>query len=221
MGGAVLSIVIANDHPLIRAGLSDVLAQDQRWKLVGFAKSGAEALAAIQRFKPNVAIIGSRISDPNAREIAAIVQANFPHTALCLLANEADQFALFGTEQRRAELRGRVKIVIKERSPDRLSEWLDEIAVRLIGGLRNSVLPPAIATSSGNRPGWPLTQRQAEVVTLLQIGLSNREISDRLGLSEGTVKVHLHRIFEKMGVSNRTQLAAQFMTAPLFRSEIF
>src|SRR4029077_12341230 len=138
MGGAVLSIVIANDHPLIRAGLSDVLALDRRWKLVGFAETGAEALKAIQRFKPDVAIIGSRISDPNAREIAAIVQANFPHTALCLLTNEADQNALFGTEQRRAEPRGRVKIVIKERSPDRLSEWLDEIAVRSIGGLRNS-----------------------------------------------------------------------------------
>jgi two-component system, NarL family, nitrate/nitrite response regulator NarL len=218
--GGVLSIVIANDHPLIRAGLSDMLAQDQRWKLVGFAKSGAEALKAIQRFEPDVAIIGSRISDPNAREIAAIVQTNFPHTALCLLANEADQNALFGTEQRRAELRGRVKIVIKERSPDRLSEWLDEIAVRSIGGLRNSGLP-SIATPSRNRPDRQLTQRQGQIVTLLQIGLSNREISDRLGLSEGTVKVHLHRIFEKMGVSNRTQLAAQFMTAPLFRSEIF
>src|ERR1700746_588814 len=91
MGGAVLSIVIANDHPLIRAGLSDVLAQDQRWKLVGFAETGAEAVPAIQRFKPNVASIGSQISDPNAREIAAIVRANFPHTALCFLANDADQ----------------------------------------------------------------------------------------------------------------------------------
>jgi len=208
MGGAVLSIVIANDHPLIRAGLSDVLAQDQRWKLVGFAKSGAEALAAIQRFKPNVAIIGSRISDPNAREIAAIVRASFPHTALCVLANAADQNALFFSEQRSVELGGRAKIVINERSPERLSEWLDEIAVRLIGGLRNSALPPAIATASH---GWRLTQRQAQIVTLLQIGLSNKEISVRLGLSEGTVKVHLHRIYEKMSVSNRTQLATHFI----------
>jgi DNA-binding NarL/FixJ family response regulator len=77
--------------------------------------------------------------------------------------------------------------------------------------LRNSLLPPAIATPSRNRPGSRLTLRQAQIVTLLQSGLSNREISDRLGISEGTVKVHLHRIYEKMGVSNRTQLAAEFM----------
>jgi two-component system nitrate/nitrite response regulator NarL len=218
MGGAGLSFVIAHELPLIRAGLSDMLAQ--RWQLVGSAETGAEALKAIQRFKSHVAIIGSSICNPNAREIAAIVRANFPHTALCLLANDTDQHAFFGTEQSRAGLGGAPKVVINERSPERLSEWLDEIAVRSIGGLRNSGLP-SIARPSRNRPDRQLTQRQGQIVTLLQIGLSNREISDRLGLSDGTVKVHLHRIYEEMGVSNRTQLAAQFMMAPLFRSEIF
>jgi hypothetical protein len=89
---------------------------------VGCAETGAEALKAIQRFKSGVAIIGSEISDPDAREIAAIVLANFPHTALCFLANDVDQSARFGTQQMRAERGGRVKVVINERSLERLSE---------------------------------------------------------------------------------------------------
>ena len=205
MNGGSLSIVVANDHPLIRAGLRDVLALDRRWRLVGFAKTGAETLKAIQRFKPDVAIIDIRISDPNAVEIASLVRAEFPHTKLCFLSNDADlESAMPGAKQDKA---GGGIVVINERLPERLCEWLNEIAVRSIGRSRDCTLLPSMSASS--RVVRRLTQRQAQIVAMLQIGLSNREISDRLGLSEGTVKVHLHRIYQKTGVSNRTQLAAQ------------
>jgi two-component system nitrate/nitrite response regulator NarL len=66
---------------------------------------------------------------------------------------------------------------------------------------------------TGAGPGQRLTSRQNQIVAMLKIGSSNREIAQVLGLSEGTIKVHLHRIYQRMGVSNRTQLAAQSFTA--------
>jgi len=210
MTGASISIIVANDHPLIRAGLRDLLARNRRWKLIGIAETGAQVLKAIQRFKPDVAIIGSRISDPDTREIASVVGANFPRVALCLLAHDADlKQAPSATRQRGAEQHGRVMTVIHERSPEHLCEWLDEMAGPSIGKVPGAALPSPVTTIMRNRSDRRLTDRQAQIVSMLQIGMSNKEISNRLGLSEGTVKVHLHRLYRKMGVSNRTQLAAQ------------
>jgi len=147
------------------------------------------------------------------------LKANRWQTRICFLTEDQIPRDVLAAEKDGAA------VFVNERFPEDLRDRLREIATELVS--RPSPSPNRSATI--HRPISPrtgakrhLTFRQNQIVTMLKIGSSNREIARVLGVSEGTIKVHLHRIYQRIGVSNRTQLATQSFTtekalAPLLK----
>lgn len=201
-----LSLIVADDHPLMRAGIKEVLSADRLYDLAAIAVTGAECVELIARLRPDVAIIDINISHPGAAGILREVKLNHWQTRVCFLTEDQVPRKLRGAEADGSAL------FVDARAPEDLRNRLREIAVDLLGKGARAARGPV--TSRETRPartgsGQRLTQRQHQIVAMLKIGSSNREIAHVLGLSEGTVKVHLHRLYQKAGVSNRTQLAAK------------
>jgi two-component system nitrate/nitrite response regulator NarL len=199
-----LSLIIADDHPLMRAGIKEVLSADRLYNLTAVAQTGAECLELIQRLRPDVALIDIDISHPGAARILRELKVNCWQTRICFLTEGQIPAGVLEAGKNRdvAFVNGRL--------PEDLRDKLREIATDLTSQARaaNGVGTIQRPISARTNPKRPLTFRQNQIVTMLKIGSSNREIARVLGLSEGTVKVHLHRIFQRIGVANRTQLAA-------------
>jgi two-component system response regulator DegU len=202
---SALSIIVADDHPLIRAGLREVLSADPLCNLAGFARSGSECLELIRRLHPDVALIGANISLPDGSQILRELRADRSKTQVCFLTGQQIPQHLVGAAK------DGVAFFINARHPAHLRTRLHDIA-RSLTGHGNSFaanlsarLPIAAKTDFSKR----LTRRQNQIVAMLKLGSTNRQIGHVLGLSEGAVKGHLYRIYRTMGVSNRTQLTVQ------------
>ena len=197
-----LSLIIADDHPLMRAGIKGVLSADPLYNLTAIAQTGAECLEIIQRLRPDVALIDVKISKPGAAHILRVLKAKRWQTRVCFLTGHRIAPKLLEAGKQLGA------IFVNERLPEDLRDSLREIATHLTH--KSSLNDPASSRESKSISSKrPLTSRQNQIVSMLKIGSSNREIARVLGVSEGTVKVHLHRIFQRIGVTNRTQLAAR------------
>jgi two-component system nitrate/nitrite response regulator NarL len=189
----------------MRAGIKGVLSADRLYNLAAVAQTGAECLEIITRLRPDVALIDANISQPGAVQILCDSKANGWQTRFCFLTEDQIAPDLLDAGKDAGA------VFVSKRSPEDLRDGLRKIATRIISqdaGPRVSAAAPTGAGFSRR-----LTSRQNQIVAMLKIGSSNKEIAHILGLSEGTIKVHLHRIYQRMGVSNRTQLAAQSFTA--------
>jgi two-component system, NarL family, nitrate/nitrite response regulator NarL len=205
-----LSLIIADDHPLMRAGIKDVLSADRLFNLTAIAQTGAECLELIQRLRPDLALIDVNISEPGAVHILRALKVNHWQTRICFLTEDQIPPDVLEAGKDGAA------VFVNERFPEDLRDKLREIATELVSRSsptmnRSPTIHASIAPRSDAKRH--LTFRQNQIVTMLKIGSSNREIARVLGVSEGTIKVHLHRIYQRIGVSNRTQLAAQSFTA--------
>jgi two-component system nitrate/nitrite response regulator NarL len=189
----------------MRAGINEILAADRIYRLLAVAETGAECLDAIQRFQPDLALIDLKISQPGAKHILRELRAKGSQTRICFLADgKIPPRLLEGAKQAAA-------VFANKRSPDDLRNRLLEIASELSSKTPATTSHPAAVRESApaQKSERLLTNRQKQIVTMLKLGASNRDIARALGVVEGTVKVHLHRIFQRLGVANRTQLAAQ------------
>jgi two-component system, NarL family, nitrate/nitrite response regulator NarL len=197
-----LSLVVADDHPLMRAGIKEILSADPLYDLMASAETGPECIELIQRLRPHVAIIDINISDPGPVGILREAKLNRWQTRICFLAGDVIPPEVLEIGKDGAA------IFVNDRFPEDLRDRLREVAISLIGNssptaFRRATLVPARSSERN------LTFRQSQIVTMLKLGSSNREIARVLGVSEGTIKVHLHRLFQRIGVTNRTQLAVQ------------
>ena len=186
----------------MRAGIREVLSADRLYGLTAIAETGAECVKLMQGLQPHVAIIDVNISHPGAADILREAKRKRWKTRICLLTG--DQIPLDVLE---AGKDGTAAFV-NARCPAELRNELREIAIDLRS--KNTIPAPDSAKVHKASLGAPgLTLRQKQIVGMLRIGSSNREIAQVLGLAEGTVKVHLHRIYQRVSVSNRTELAAK------------
>jgi DNA-binding NarL/FixJ family response regulator len=194
-----LSLIIADDHPLMRAGIKEVLSADRLYHQTAIAQTGAECLELIHRLRPNVALIDINISEPGTAHILRELKINRWQTRICFLTEDQIPPDVLEAGKDAAA------VFVNERFLEDFRDRLRETATDLI----STIATPAIrgASLAGDRFRQRLTLRQNQIVAMLKIGSSNKEIAHVLGLSEGTIKVHLHRIY-RIGVSNRTQLAA-------------
>jgi two-component system nitrate/nitrite response regulator NarL len=209
MSKSRLSLVIADDHPLMRAGIKDVLSADRLYNVTAVAQTGAECLEIIMRLRPDVALIDANISLPGATRILHESNANGWQTRFCFLTGDQIPPDLLEAAKDAAA------VFVNERLPEDLRDRLRDIAVDLKSKNARAAdrLRGRAAARVNSDFGSRLTSRQSQIVAMLKIGSSNKKIADVLGLSEGTIKVHLHRIYRKIGVSNRTQLAARSFAA--------
>lgn len=201
----MIRLLIADDHPVILSGL-EAIFRGTNYEIVATAPDGATVLGLLESARPDILILDERMPPPSGvdllRELRAVGDAR---PVVLLTADLEDKKLLEAIEL------GVEGIVLKESAQSRMISCLDEVAR---GGrwLEPALIQQALdlklrESASPDRGFATLSRREAAIVDLVAQGLRNREIAAQLGLTEGTVKVYLHRIYEKLEVTNRTELA--------------
>lgn len=201
MEQGVIKILIVEDHALVREAMAQRLARLGESVECIEAKGADEALARLEASSDwDLAVIDLMLPDMNGFSLLAVLAKRFPDVPAIVVSAMDDESSV-----RRAIKGGASGFVSKSSSGDQL---LQAVRVVLDGGVHTPETP---AASNGRRGGAPVSERfgltaaQTRVLELLAQGKTNREIADLLGLSEGTVKVHMSAIFRALGVSNRAQ----------------
>lgn len=197
-------ILIADDHPIIVSGLAAVLA-DSDYEVVGAVANGLALADEIERTRPDLLLLDVSMPGCGGVEALRALRARGDPRPVVLLTAGLEDRELIEAVQLGVD-----GIVLKEGAHNFLIPCLD--AVRDGGRwIEQSLLQRALdLTISGAVPAdpfHPLTGRERAIAALAAEGLRNRDIAGRLELNEGTVKVYLHRIYRKLGVATRTELA--------------
>lgn len=192
-----ISVVIVDDHPVVRAGLRDMLSGEPDILVVGEAGDGAEALREIESLRPAVVLMDLRMPGMDGVEAIAKISTSFPRTRVLVLTTyDSDADILRAIEA------GATGYLLKD-TPR--AELYDAVRATAKG---RSVLAPVVTTRLMKRMREPatekLSERETEVLASVAKGLSNREIARGLHISEATVKTHLIHVFVKLGVKDRT-----------------
>lgn len=196
----MMRVLLADDHPMIAAAL-DVLLRGSDYELVGRARSGADAIAQVQRLKPQMLLLDVNMPDGSGLDVLRQLRGIRRAPVVILLTAGMDD-----TQLLTADRLGPEGMVLKTSDPGLLLECMDQVRK----GER--WVDPEIAERTRQAKDRAsrapsLTPRERELIELVRQGLRNRDIAAQLGVTEGTVKVYLHAIFDKLGVDNRTELA--------------
>ncbi len=208
-----ITIIIVDDHPLFRQGVSDALSLEQGFKVIALANNGREGLDLIRDWSPSVAIVDVNLPEMNGQQLTRqVVVEKIPTKVLLLTAYDDKE------QQVHAISVGAAAYCTKDIQPEELIKIIENVldGKYVVNGQvlnveeRNRWLEREITGSLGSYsdPGEPfqsLSTREMEVLTELTKGLSNKEIAVRLNISHQTVKNHVTAIFRKLGVEDRTQ----------------
>ena len=200
-----IRVLVADDHPVVRAGLSAVIAEQSDLELVAEAENGANAVALFRDHRPDVALMDLRMPVMDGVEAIRAITTEFPDARiLALTTYEGD------ADIRRALEAGASGYLLKDML---LTEVLT--AVRAVHrGER--VIPIAVAARLAEFPERSeLTDREAEVLLLVARGLSNKEVARAIGRTDETVKIHLKNTFAKLAVADRTEAVTVALTRGL------
>ena len=201
-----VSIVLADDHPIVLGGLVTLLKQDKALHLVATCANGQEALDAIRTLRPDLALLDFNMPRLNGLQVLEALIAEKLPTRVCFLAASLSDKEIVAVADK-----GAFGIVLKESAPDTLITALHAIAAGqkwLSGALVNGASTRLRELQAEiSRVSDALSPREIEIMLRVAEGLSNKEVGRQLKISEGTVKMHLHSIYQKINVSNRTSLA--------------
>jgi DNA-binding NarL/FixJ family response regulator len=196
----VIGVVLVDDHPLVRAGLSTLIDAADDMTVVGEAANGAEAVRVCSSVEADVVLMD--LSMPVLDGVAA--------TRQLLVDNPAARVVVLSSFSDRARVRdaisaGAVGYVLKDAGPDEV------IAAVRSAAAGHAPLDPRVAgallPSATPDPGAALSEREIEVLRLASKGLANKQIARSLGIAERTVTVHLGNVFRRIGVNDRTSAA--------------
>ena len=194
------SILIADDHPMIGQAL-EMLLRDTSYRLVGRARNGEDTLDLVQRLRPDILLLDVNMPGKSGIDILRRLRREDSNRRVILLTAGMDDAQLMAADKLEPE-----GIVLKTSDPALLLQSLD--AVRDGHHWVDPEVVLRINAVKGRAAAGPaLTPRERDLVDLVRRGMRNREIADELGVTEGTVKVYLHALFDKLGVDNRTELA--------------
>lgn len=197
----MISILIVDDHPVVRDGLRGMFSADPRFEVLGEASDGAEAIAAAERLQPDVILMDLRM--PRADGVTAIkelAERGVPARVLVLTTYDTDSDVLPAIQA------GATGYLLKDAPREDLFRAVEAAA------LGQAVLAPAVATRLMGQVRQPetdlLSQRELQVLELVAQGSTNREAANLLFISEATVKTHLLHIYAKLGVNDRAAAVA-------------
>ena len=205
-----MRVLIADDHPLFRDGLRSLL-EARGIEVVGEARNGREALDQARRHHPDVVLMDLGMPEVNGLAATRLISAELPAVRVVILTASEDDADLF-----EAIKSGAQGYLFKNLDSDeffRLLEGVSQGEPALTPGLARKLLGefarPAPAPRAPDEPPSELTDREREVLDLLVQGVTtNRELAERLVVSENTVKYHLRNILDKLHVQNRAQVVA-------------
>ncbi len=209
-----IRIVIADDHPIVRDGIKRLLALESDIDVVGEAGDGRSVLDVVHETNPDVLLLDLRM--PNLDGLGALetLQQTNKQTRVIILTASEDK-----NEFVQAMKLGCSGIVLKQTAPELIVKsirkvyageiWLDSHTTAAV--MRQFATPgsemAAAGSSNKGRERSPLSTREREIVALVAQGYKNKEMAEKMFISEQTVKNHLHNIFDKLGVSDRLELA--------------
>jgi two-component system, NarL family, nitrate/nitrite response regulator NarL len=202
-----IRVLVADDHTIFRDGLRKLLNSDDNIAIVGEAKNGTECIELLNKLQPDVLLLDLRMPDKDG--LAVLEEVNFhnlPTRVVVLTAAEDDRDVV------RAMRLGARGVVLKQSATDLLVQsihrvhageiWLDNrMTAEVMKAFSHS------SESGQRREKTLLTDREREIVQHVAQGFRNKEIGQKLFISEQTVKNHLHNIFDKLGLSDRLELA--------------
>jgi len=208
-----IKILIADDHPIFRDGLKQLLSLEPDFRVVGDVGHGDDVLPAVERHSPDILLLDLKM--PGLSGLAILQKMQDGHTATKVIVLTAPEDK---SEFVQAMKLGTAGIVLKQSSTDLLLKsirkvhageiWLDShttaAVMRQFAAAEDHIAGPGNGRS---RDRSPLSQREREIVALVAQGFKNREMAEKMFISEQTVKNHLHNIFDKLGVSDRLELA--------------
>ncbi|MGB6425798.1 MAG: response regulator transcription factor [Solirubrobacterales bacterium] len=202
MSDPVIDIVLADDHTVVRSGLRLVLESEADLEVVAEAEDVDATVRKVMGYKPSVLVLDINMGGRSSLDSIAEMRAASPDTEIVVLTMQAE------TEYAREALRSGAKgYLLKEAADTELVE-----AVRSAAAGHSYVQPAIGARLAAEAPGvWPpdgLTEREAEVLRLIALGHTNKEIGDQLFLSVRTVESHRARIQQKLGIQSRAELVA-------------
>lgn len=198
----MITVLVVDDHPIVRAGLRAMLDADPGLRVVGEAAGGEEAVRLARELRPDVVLMDLQLGPglDGAQATARVRELPAPPRVLILTTYDSDADIL------RAIAAGAIGYLLKDAEPADLLRALRAAAAG------QTVLAPAVATRLVSReraPALSLTPREAQVLQLVASGCSNSAIARALFISEATVKSHLVQVFAKLGVDNRTAATAE------------
>ena len=201
-----ISLVLADDHPIILDGLEMLFRAEQDFQVLARCVNGEETLQAVRHHRPDILILDIRMPGKDGLAVLREMKKDSLPTRAVLLTVGLDEDDLL--EAIRLGVRG---VVLKEMAPQMLvqcvrkvhagEQWLEKRSV-------GRALEKMLLREAGERQvAGVLTPRELEIVRMVASGLRNKEIADSLSISEGTVKIHLHHIYEKLHLASRLELA--------------
>jgi len=201
------SVVIADRYPVVLQGLTNVLTAESDFKVVACCSDGTDCIEAIRSLVPDIAILDISLPGLTGLEILAIANSENLSTRLVFFPASVEDRELIVSAAA-----GAYGVILKDVAVEVLVQSLRQVAdgQRLLPQLRSD---RAVSREKRNIAVTEtaltvLTDREREIMRLVSGGLSNKEIGRRLNITDGTIKVHLHNIFQKLAISNRTVLAA-------------
>lgn len=206
-----IRIVIADDHPIFRDGLRKLLSLEADFEVVGEARDGAEVLELMREKEPDVLLLDLRMPGMDGLSVLQSLKCSGCRSKIIILTASEDK-----NEFVQAMKLGCSGIVLKQTATELLYKsirkvnageiWLDSHTTAAV--MRQFASPGRVgAAERKGRERSPLSQREREIVGLVAQGFKNKEIAEKIFISEQTVKNHLHNIFDKLGVSDRLELA--------------
>ena len=217
--GPKIRIVVADDHPIFRDGLCKLLALEDDFDVVAQAQDGRQVLEVLHQLEPDILLLDLKMPGLDGLATLQRLQVTKGKTRVIVLTASDDK-----NEFVQAMKLGTSGIVLKQTATDQLIKsirkvhageiWLDShttaAVIRQFVANEDAAPPPPqplAGAPTRERERSPLSQREREIVALVAQGFKNKEMAEKMFISEQTVKNHLHNIFDKLGVSDRLELA--------------
>ena len=193
--GSPITILAADDHPLIRDGLAAVLRAESGLQVVAEAANGEEAIEAYSRLHPDIVLMDLRMPVMDGLAATRAILADDPNARIIVLTTyDGDE------DIHRALAAGARGYLLKDMMRTELLN-----VIRAVHRGQRGIPAPVAARLAEHTPRIGLTPRELEVLDLVAHGLTNAQVAERIGRTEGTVKVHLKNILQKLEVNDRTE----------------
>lgn len=212
---AAISVVVVDDHAVVREGLATMLEEVDGIELVGSASSTSEARDLVLRLRPTVAIVDVRLPDGNGVELIRDLRSSLPDLECLVFTSYADEQAVY-----RAAVAGAAGYLLKDAAASEVGEAVRQAAAGELviePGIVEELRDAARELPDDEALLAPLTPQERRILKMVMDGSTNGEIAIQLGLAEKTVRNYVSNMLTKLGMRNRTQMAVYVTRTMLSR----